>query len=98
MGVAEDERPELHDGDEAGEVEDLGVRVPAVENSGEVEELGSLVDFCPESLFEGFFGRSNEGGFFDEVEVGKDANDFGKAVGLEDVEEFKSFLRWFSAA
>ena len=95
MGVAEDERPELHDGDEAGEVEDLSVRIAAVENSGEVEKLGSLVDFCPESLFESFFGHSDEGGLFDEVEVGEDADDFGEAVRLEDVEEFKSFLWWW---
>lgn len=93
MGVAEDERPEFHDGDEAGEVEDLGVRVSAVEDAREVEKLGPLIDFCPEALFKGLFGCANEGGFFDKVEVGEDADDFGKAMRLEDVEEFKCFLR-----
>jgi hypothetical protein len=51
-----------------------------------------LVYFGPEALFECFFGIFEGCGFFDEVEVGEDANDFGEAVRLEDVEEFKTFL------
>ena len=96
MGVTEDQRSEFHDGDEAREVEDLSVRISAIENAGKVEEFCPLVDFCPKSFFESFFGRSNDGSFFDKVQVGKDADDFGKAVGLKDVEEFERFLRYFS--
>ena len=35
--VAEDERAELHDGDEAGEIEDFGVGITSVKDAGEVE-------------------------------------------------------------
>ena len=78
--IPEDQRPELHDGDEAGEVEDLGVGVPAVDDPREVEELGALVDLGPEPLLERLFGVLEGGGFFDEVEVGEDADNFGEAV------------------
>src|SRR6266550_2135389 len=92
VGVSEDQRSEFHDGDEAREVEDLRIRISAIENAGEVKQLRPLVDFGPKSLFESFFSRSYDGSFFDKVQVGKDANDFGKSVGLEDVEEFERFL------
>ena len=92
MRVAEDERTELHDGDEATEVLDLGVGVAAVEHAGEVEELCALVYLCPETLLERLFGVTLRLDLLDEVEVGKDADDFGEAVRLEDVDEFKGFL------
>jgi hypothetical protein len=65
MGVSEYEGPKLHNRDEAGEVHDFGVGVAAVENTGEVEEFGALVDFGPESLLEGLFGVAKGSGFFD---------------------------------
>ena len=92
MGVAKDEGAELHDRDEAGEVENLGVGVAAVEDAREVEELCALVDLRPEALLEGLFGVFECRGFFDEVEVGEDADDFGETVRLEDVEKLEGFL------
>jgi hypothetical protein len=56
MAVSEDERSELHYTDETREVEDFGVGVAAVENTGEIEKLCALVYFCPKALFEGFLG------------------------------------------
>ena len=92
MRVAEDERAELHHADEAREVHDLGVGVASVEHTGEVEELRALVDFRPEALLEHLLGGAQRRGFLDEVEVGKDADDLGEAMGLEDVEELEGFL------
>lgn len=92
MRIAKYERAEFHDRDKTGEVEDLGVGISTIEDTGEVEEFCSLVDFCPESLFEGFLCGFEGGGFFDEVEVGKDTDDFGEAMGLEDVEKLEGFL------
>ena len=82
MLIAEDEGAELHDGDEAGEVEDLGVGVATVENAGEIEELRTLVDLCPKTLFECLFGRTKGGSLLNEVEVGEDTDDFGETMGL----------------
>ena len=93
MLIPEDQRPELHDGDEAGEEVDLGVGIPAVDDAGEGEELRALVDLGPESMFQSFLGVFQGGGFLDQVEVGEEAEDFGKAVRLENIEEFKGFLR-----
>ena len=55
MGVAENQRAELHDGDEAGQIHDFGIGVPAIKHAGKVEEFGALVYFGPEAFFEGFF-------------------------------------------
>ena len=67
MLITEDERTELHNADEAGEVENFSVGVSAVEDAGEVEKFGPLVDFCPEALLEGFLGVLECGSFLDEV-------------------------------
>lgn len=92
MGVAEHERTEFHDADESREVEDLSVWVAAVQDTGEVEELRALIDFGPETLFERFLGILEYGCLFDEVEVGENSDDFGKAMSLEDVEKLECFL------
>lgn len=92
MGVAKYERPELHDADETREVHDLGVRISAVEDPGEVEHLRAGVNLCPEPLFQCLFGILEHGGFLDEVEVSQDTDDFGKPVRLQDIEELESFL------
>ena len=42
MGVAPHERPELHDADEAIEVQHFGARILPVRHAREVEQLGSL--------------------------------------------------------
>ena len=93
VGVAEDEGAELHNADEAREVEDLGVGVAAVHNAREVEELCALVDLGPEALLEGFLGCTEGSSLLDEVEVSEDANDLRKPVRLEDIEKLKGFLR-----
>lgn len=70
MRVAEDEGSEFHDGNEAGKVDDLRIGIAAIDDPGEVEELCALVDFCPKTFLEGFFGGLEGGGLFDQVEVG----------------------------
>ena len=90
--IAENERAELHDGDEARKVEDLGVGITAVKHTGQVEELSTLVNFCPEAFLQSFLGRFEGRGLLDEVEVGEHADDFGEAMRLEDVEELERFL------
>ena len=92
VGVAEYEGAELHDADEAGEVQDLRVGVSPVQDTREVEEFRSLVYFGPEPLLECLFGIFENGGFFDEVEVGEDADNLGEPMGLQDVQEFEGFL------
>jgi hypothetical protein len=90
--VAEHERAELEDAEEAREVQDLPVRVPPVEDAGEVEELRTRVDLRPEPLLERFLRVLERRGLADEVEVGEHAEDLGEAVGLEDVQELECFL------
>lgn len=93
MLVPKDERTKLHDADEAGEVEDFLVRISAVEDAAEIEELGSLVNLGPEAFLQTLFGLALDNYFLDEIEVGKDTDDFGKPMGLKDVEELERFLR-----
>lgn len=92
MSVAEDKGSELHDGDEAGEIEDFGVRIAAVEHARQVEELGTLVDLRPKTLFQGLLGSAEGCSLLNEVKVGEDADNFGEAMRLQDVEELECFL------
>lgn len=82
MVVPEDQRSELHGGDEAAHVVDLGIGITAVQDTGEVEELGAIVDLGPETLLEGFLGFTLQGDLLDEVQMGEDADDFWKTVCL----------------
>jgi hypothetical protein len=70
----------------------LRIGVSTVEDAGEIEQFGALVDLCPEPLFELLFGVALCGEFFDEVEVSKNTDDFGKAVGLQYIEKLERFL------
>ena len=56
MGVSENEGTEFHDGDETRQQVDLRVGVTAVHDSRQGEQLCSLVDFGPESMFETLLG------------------------------------------
>ncbi len=85
MRVTEDERAELHNANKAGEVENFGIRVSAVEYAGEVEKFGSLVYFCPKPFLQRLLGIFEGGSLFDQVKMGQDADDFGETVCLEDV-------------
>ena len=69
MLITEDKRAELHDGDEAGEVEDFGVGIASVEDTGEVEELSTLVNLGPKALFQRLLGSTEGSGLLDEVQV-----------------------------
>ena len=80
MSVSEDERTEFHDRDETGQIHDFCIRITTIENAGEVEEFCALVNFCPETVFEGFFGGFEYGGFFYEVQVGEDTDYFWESV------------------
>lgn len=82
MAISEYERTELHHTDETREVEDFAVGIPTVEDTGKIKEFCALIDFCPKSLFECFLGVLEDGLFLDEVEMGEDADDFWKSVGL----------------
>ena len=92
MGITEDERTELHYADEAGKVKDFGVGIAAIMYAGEVEKFSTLIDFCPETLFESLLCHTKGSLFLDEVEMRKDADDFRKTMYLENVEEFEIFL------
>ena len=92
MRIPEHQRPELHHADEPAQVQNLRIRVTSGHNARKVEEFGTLVDLRPEALFQGFLCGAERRGFFDEVEVGEDADDFGEAVRLEDVQELERFL------
>jgi len=85
MSVAEDERPELHNGDEAREIHDFGVGISTIDDPGEVEDFRALINFCPETFFEGLFSTADSSSLFNEVEVSEDADDFWKSMGLKDV-------------
>jgi len=52
MAVPEDKRSELHDADETGKIEDLGIGITTIENAREIEELRALVYLIPETFFE----------------------------------------------
>ncbi len=93
MGIPEDQGAEFHDRDEAGEIMDLLVWVPAIEDAGKVEEFGTLVNLGPETLFQALFCLSLDGELFNEIEVSEDPYDLGETMRLKDVEEFKGFLR-----
>jgi len=80
--ITENERAELHDTDEAGEVENLGVRIAAVEYAGKIEQFSTLINLRPETLLERFFSRAKGRSLFDEIEVGQDTDDFWKPMRL----------------
>ena len=85
MSIAKDERPELHNGNEAREIHDFGVGIATIDDPGEVEELRALVNFCPETFFKGVFSAAESGSFFYEVDVCEDTNDFWETMGLKDI-------------
>lgn len=82
MAISEYERTELHHADETREVEDFAVGIPTVEDTGKIEEFCALVYFCPKSFFQRFLSVLENGLFLNEVEMGEDADDFWKSVGL----------------
>jgi hypothetical protein len=65
MGVAKNKWSVFHHRDESCKVHDLLIRVAAVENSGEIEELRSLIYLSPESLFETLLRLALYGYLFD---------------------------------
>ena len=93
MSISEDQRAEFHDADEATEVEGFGIGVATVEDTREVEQFCTLINLRPEPLFESLFGCTKNGGFLDEVQMSEDADDFGEAMGLQDVQKLKGLLR-----
>lgn len=52
MSIPEDQRSELHDADETGKIEDLGIGITTVEDTREIEKLCALVYLIPEASFE----------------------------------------------
>ena len=48
VGNAPGQRPELHDANEAGQVEHLALEILAVLHTAEVEQLGPVIDLRPE--------------------------------------------------
>lgn len=90
--VPEDQRTELHDANEATEQVDFSVRVATVDDTREMEELGTLVDFCPETMLQPLLGVLECLLLLDEVEVSQKTNDFGETVRLKNVEKLECFL------
>ena len=89
VGRAPRERDELHDGDEARKVVDLDLRVSAVRDAGEVEQLRAVVDLRPEAVLEPLLGLLLLLGGRDEVEVREDAHHPREPVCLQDVQELE---------
>ena len=87
MGVAKDKWTELHDANEAREVLNLCVRISTVDDTGKVEQFGTIVDFSPETMFQTLLGGLERLCLFNEVEMSQYANDLGKTMRLQDVEE-----------
>ena len=83
------QRSEFHDGYEASQVVDLSPLVVPKHHAGQVEQLGSLIDLCPESVFESFLGLLQRLVVLHTVQMGEDAHDARKTVDLGDVEKLK---------
>jgi hypothetical protein len=64
MRVPEYKRAEFYDRDEARKVDDFSIRVAAVNDAREVEELSTLIYLGPKALFQGLFSCTQCRGFF----------------------------------
>ncbi len=71
---------------------DFVVRVSAVKHARQIEEFGSLVNFGPESFFERLLRCTKYRLLANEVKMCQNANDLGKPMGLQDIEELELFL------
>ena len=80
MGIPPYERSKLHHGDEPGKIHNLRIGVSTIEDTRKIEEFSSGIDFGPESFFESFFCGRESGCFFDKIEVGQNAYNFGETV------------------
>ena len=92
MRVTEYKRAEFHYRDKTTEILDLLVGVTAIDNTGEIKELGTLIDFCPETLLEGLLGGTLCSDLFYEIKMSENTNNFREAVRLENVDELECFL------
>ncbi len=73
---------ELHHRDETRQVVHLVFAVLAVHHACQVEQLGALVNLCPETMFQPFLGLFELLGSGHQVHVGKHTHDARKAVHL----------------
>ena len=94
MRIAKYQGAEFHDGDESRQVHDFLVGVSTVDDTRKVEQLGALVYLCPEPFLEPFLCISLHADFVNQVKMCQDPNDFGKSMGLKDIQELKGFLRF----
>ena len=76
------QRTELHDRNESAEVLNFVFRVRAMDQSGQVEQFGSLVHFRPESVFQHFLRVLELLVIFEHVQVCQDAHDSRHTVNL----------------
>lgn len=76
-----------------GQILDLPVRIPPIQDTAQVEHLGAVVDLGPKAMLEALLLSLESRGSFDEVEVGEDRDDLGQAMGREGRQDFESFLR-----
>lgn len=90
--VTEYKRAKFHYRDKTTEILDLLVGVTAIDNTGEIKELGTLIDFRPETLLEGLLGGTLCSDLFYEIKVSENTDDFREAVRLENVDELECFL------
>lgn len=56
MVISEDQWTKLHDRNEAGEKIDFGIGVSTVDDAGEGEQFGALVNFGPKPVLETLLG------------------------------------------
>lgn len=92
MRIAENQWTEFHHRDKSREVHNFSVRIATIDNSREIEKLCTLVNFCPEALFQRLFSVTERSGFLNEVEMSENTDDFRKSMGLQDIQKLEGFL------
>lgn len=92
MGVAPNERSRvLHDRQEAGQIVHFTVGVAAIDNSGKVEKLGTIVQLAPEAVLQAFLGSTQGALLLEKVQVGQDTENIsGHTVRAQNVQKFHS--------
>ena len=90
--IAKSEGPKLEHRDEPAQIRNFSVRITTIENTRKIEKLCALINLGPETFFQHFLSVSLRAGLLDEIKVREHANDFGKPMGLKDVQKLECFL------
>jgi hypothetical protein len=91
------QRTELHDRNESAEVLNFVFRVRAMDQSGQVEQFGSLVHFRPESVFQHFLRVLELFVVLEHVQMCQDAHHSRHTVNLMATEQKSNQSKRFAA-